>query len=694
MKFTLTIDLKAVRGKGNCHYGTLFLEQNEMQAYWVSALDRHEHGQLNDCEVQDYIDQLTCRGFTRVTVEDIACNRARPCRYFIVLTSDQDWDIEEILVVNRFQDHPDLMLLVRELNIVKLSHHLLVTKWDDMKKWTNNRGNLQLNHGSNHLDINDHSKVTGMNLARNHVRPRELKPGINGDATTEQSLVKAQIIVTRIFDLIAGKFSRTRVYTSLSRGLWFAIPNMIEMGMNPDLFRAESGAYIYSGLLPERTNGVHTAQCAFHFDSHNDHREEGGMNDNICFSQMIELKFPNRSRPVMGRAALNQFMKECNGKSIERYSRTLDLCSSVRSFMTSHGVGCQDSNTNIDWTSILDEVREVAKSNGEDYATLPANANKDCHYSWFVHVIFEEVIPVYGWDIYVLCEVIYCMSLTPSAIGWRTGIRYALMARCNGDNIYENFIHEMVAKEGAVANCFGKKPRHQVHSGALITMFQAMTSMHNELHLFAYACHPQAESRKLYEDMAAHESKKTSAGRLPGLRNVSDLTAYDIVNVATKAGVVTNLTHVKNITVARNTETARRLKDYGITTDAHLREVVIILSAELGIEDYQIVENLICETLRDKYGKGGQYLGVDTIGVEQPLYQFVEDVLYSIGRDGNVEEINLDEVRRKNPPKGYNPRLKWWDMDINNPGFSLGDDYDYVLTKKSKVLRRYLDSIK
>ena len=171
------------------------------------------------------------------------------------------------------------------------------------------------------------------------------------------------------------------------------------------------------------------------------------------------------------------------------------------------------------------------------------------------------------------------------------------------------------------------------------------------------------------------------------------MTVYDIVNVATKSGVVTNLKHVKNITVARNTETARRLKEFGITSDAHLREVVFILSVHLGIEDYQIVENLICETLRDKYGKNGQYLGVDTIAVDQPLYQFVEDVLYSIGRDGKVEEINLNEVRRLHPPKGYNPRLKWWDMDINNPGFSLGGDYDYVLTKRSKVLREYLGRI-
>ena len=128
MALTLVIDLMSERGKRRNHYGSLFLEQDEIQAYWIAALDRHEHGQLNNVEVADYIDQLSCTGFVEVTTEDIIVNNKRPAKYYIVLKKDHDWCIDEIVVLNRFKDHPRLLNLVDELNLSRLAHHLLVTK--------------------------------------------------------------------------------------------------------------------------------------------------------------------------------------------------------------------------------------------------------------------------------------------------------------------------------------------------------------------------------------------------------------------------------------------------------------------------------------------------------------------------------------------------------------------------------------
>ena len=107
----------------------------------------------------------------------------------------------------------------------------------------------------------------------------------------------------------------------------------------------------------------------------------------------------------------------------------------------------------------------------------------------------------------------------------------------------------MITKGDSVASCYGLKPRHQVHLGAVITLHQSMTSMKNELHLFDYASHPQYETRRMYEEMALSEYKVAKAGRLRGLRNVSDLPAHDIVNMAMKVGVVTNTCHIQNITI-------------------------------------------------------------------------------------------------------------------------------------------------
>ena len=81
------------------------------------------------------------------------------------------------------------------------------------------------------------------------------------------------------------------------------------------------------------------------------------------------------------------------------------------------------------------------------------------------------------------------------------------------------------------------------------------------------------------------------------------------------------------------------------------------MSRDLKIDDYQIVENLICKTLRRMKGGGrGRFMGVDTIAASQPLYRFVGDELKKYSVDGDVKVIDLDDMRVKNPPKLYAPQ--------------------------------------
>ena len=53
------------RSKVTNYYGTLVLEQPKHQVYWISALDSHEHGQMNENEVIDCVDQLETSGFEK-----------------------------------------------------------------------------------------------------------------------------------------------------------------------------------------------------------------------------------------------------------------------------------------------------------------------------------------------------------------------------------------------------------------------------------------------------------------------------------------------------------------------------------------------------------------------------------------------------------------------------------------------------
>ena len=167
-----------------------------------------------------------------------------------------------------------------------------------------------------------------------------------------------------------------------------------------------------------------------------------------------------------------------------------------------------------------------------------------------------------------------------------------------------------------------------------------------------------------------------------------ELTAFDLVNIATKMDMITNKKHVRRVGIAKNTETARRLRKYGITTDAHLREVVVIIARELGIDDYQVVENLLCEMLRWlERQESDKLVGIDTVGVNQPLYEIEEDdVLYKKGASSR-EAMNFDEIRSKKGEE-YSPRNQWWD-----PRWAPVTDNDLVLTKNSKKLKQYYEQM-
>lgn len=691
MEYCLVIDL--IDEKGGCgHYGTLFLMQAEVQAYWVSSLHRKEHGQMTDIEMLDYIEQLKCGGFIEVSREEL--DESRPEKYYIILSKEHDWNIDEIGVLNNFHRSRRLMMMVKKLNMSALAHRLLVDDWDVTRNWVNSRGNFQLNHGSNHLDIKDKNRIKGMNVARDHQQPRKMKPGLDGDETIEDTLVRMQMIVTSIFDEIASIFGRRRPFDSKERRKWFSSRSMRERGLPEDGLRSDAGAFIYSGLLPERSNGLHSAQCRFHLDAKNDPREEHGFNDNICITQVVDMKFPNRVHPVKGRVAMNQFGKACNGDAMEKLNKTLWLCSQVKEHIERHSLLDDVNTSRIDWGTIMRKVRSQSGGNNEDFATLPAHGNKDCHYSWYVHVILEEIVPEYGWNDYVIIEAVVAMALTPSALGWRKGVRYALLARRNGLNFYHNFVFELVAKDDKVANHFKVKARHQVSSGAFITNHEAMASCKNCLLLINWANEGGVSSDQLYADFSSN-AFKSRRGHMRGLCKVGMLTAHDMVNVLTKIEMMDDQDHLQNVTIAKNTETARRLARYGITSDAHLREVVVMIGGRLGIRDYQIVENLICETLRRIEGDGGdRFVGVDTIGVDQPLYTFVDRILCAIGDNGEKKPVNISALKRRYKAKTYNPAFKWWCMNVDNPEWELGDDFDLVLTKRSKVLKKYVNARK
>ena len=171
------------------------------------------------------------------------------------------------------------------------------------------------------------------------------------------------------------------------------------------------------------------------------------------------------------------------------------------------------------------------------------------------------------------------------------------------------------------------------------------------------------------------------------MRNVNDLTVHDIVNIATKVTFIRNVRHIRNVMMARNTETARRLWKFGTIYDACMCEVIYIVSRELGIDGYSVVENLICETSRwMEGGKSENYAGMDKITINQPLYQIVDDVLHKIRCCGDREVVNGDELQNIYPVMVYDPKFHCWRLIIDNPCWLLGKGEDLVLAHSSKLV--------
>ena len=103
--------------------------------------------------------------------------------------------------------------------------------------------------------------------------------------------------------------------------------------------------------------------------------------------------------------------------------------------------------------------------------------NKDLYYSFFVHSLIN-----FGqescFDQAILLEAVYAMSFTPSPIGWKRGMKWAMeMTKKNGVNPIVNFIVISVEKKGCVL--LGKWRRRQVSHGKGITYYQLFQSSRN-----------------------------------------------------------------------------------------------------------------------------------------------------------------------------------------------------------------------
>ena len=86
-------------------------------------------------------------------------------------------------------------------------------------------------------------------------------------------------------------------------------------------------------------------------------------------------------------------------------------------------------------------------------------------------------------------------------------------------------------------------------------------------------------------------------------------------------------------------------------------------------------------------GEREKYSCVDTIIINHPLYQILDDVLHKIGCCGDGEVVNGDELRNRYLVRIYKPKFHLWRLSIDNLDQLLETDEDLVLTRSSNGMK-------
>ena len=419
------------------------------------------------------------------------------------------------------------------------------------------------------------------------------------------------MILTKIWDYICEKNGRARAFDNLERSAAWAAKECEERGYAEGAVRSDARTWLWTGPLSGRVDGMASAKCKFHRDQ-NDERK--GATENLCISQIVDVMLPGRSKTIQGRSAMNQYMKGCNGSTFQKVKVNEDVWQKCVNYAQERGINLNEVGvaSNVDWEAKLKQVREAAVDSKEDFTNLPADVCKDCHTSWYAEVILKELVEMFGYDEHIIDEAIMARVLTSSAVGWRTGLRYALKACSeNNKNLLTNFIDELRVKHNSVSTGLNKRMRCQTSSGGAVSRWDLFMSVNNlRLHT-ARANEVDYKTEEMYEDMS--KKPDDNHGRhIGGIAKAKYLTLQDVVSISTKVGRIENTSHVHAVSIAKGTKTYERLLADGVKDELHLEELVTFICNKLNTRDRSIAENLLCEVYRALAG-GDDHHGYDSL---------------------------------------------------------------------------------
>lgn len=621
------------------------VQPSTSQFYRTTDLHERHHFQLRgESGVNWYIGELGMGGLKEIDSDNV---KSESTGFFTVLGSDRNHFLPDLVVVNIFTD--ESLNLANSLRLRDIAELELINPQTSYE--SDERNNFRRDIGFTGQCYTDRTVIPGMNAPKFTTKYNK-RPGLeNGDSLTT-TLMRSGVQLKRLVDLIERvheqEWGDFKDENDGERHGLFTGRIAREYGLSDDDaldLVGEGLTFGATGTMPNRQYMILTR----HLDTLNARADH--FNAYWGFSQYIKMTYPGWGYPIMVRLALGCYGKYCVDTFLRRLLVNRTVMSKINCWM--------DNNPEL--LSIDPSV--LTFQTNHPFKHIRPRANKTYYYSLFVHGCFE-IGRMSNFDLGLLIEAVFLMSLCPSPAGWYEGVMYAACPETRkGRNLSDVFIEYMVRMHKCVS--WGPHRRRQVSHGRRLdkdVAHQSFANM-NDLRITASNSKSTVNIRKAW-------CRRSSSG---GVHGAGPLIAQEQMTVLTMTGAITSDVHINDVVIGRNTVTADRLRNMGVQTDSHRAELLNYVSLEIE-EELHVVENVICESGRSDANSIYTTTAKDTLVNGQHLYIFTGGVLRKIR--GNSSEICSLPRWGFGRAEYMEDAVLWWDKGFNSSSVS----GSYILT--------------
>jgi len=629
------------------HFGSIIILANIWQYYHIMFLDRRHHWHLVGVINRDgYIrDKVTNEGF-HVVPRKLHLKKRKPF-FILILDNKYDHFLPEVTVVNHIHKHPFALKIMKEIPFQQFADEMMVNSYDKMKG--DGRANNRIDVAYTPLNQRDPTVLSGQHVPTMTKAPRSVGEFISGENPTT-TIIASGCLVREMSDYFCVGSGQNCFFTDQKRYEIFGRKTEKDFGL-PEGTCYHEGTSVHQCGVDKYYQHVFTRR---HIDRGNQSIKDevfGNYEANVGLSRWVEVDYGLGHKEIL-RCGLNIYGKACCRDPMSRREKVMKFVTGrIKPWLANNSERMGLYLNDLDFSA-------------SEFVFIPPKANKKNFYSIFIHVILTEVGPACGWNRAVILEAIYAITFITCPKTWVIGIRYAVGKLSSSRNMFLfNFIEGALIICGSTGGGEGRRRQPSRNKATLHTTIRSLMNLEEAIDLANFR---DIGPKRLLEIMSGDWYK----GGLFGARK---LIAMEIMCIATMSGLIRDEKYAKYAEISE-THTRRRLKAYGIVTQAELADLVRIVANKFCNGCCITAENLICEVLREDNGQHDR-IAFDTMMKGQGIYDLIEGHLArcKIGQKGGWEFVSRNRMKHNSK---YNPYFKWWEQGDD---ILAGDDVDIAI---------------